>query len=381
MKAIQTGNTFRIYEDDLKTYNQLPAAYYLLNFSKMTGFFLTEYKDIEIYEKVYGPHNEKVNKVINSFNKFNRNLGVILSGDRGIGKSLFSKLLSIKAVNSGYPLIIVNNYYPGIADFINSIDQEVMILFDEFDKTFGKTKDEDSKNPQIELLTLFDGLAYGKKLFVITCNEIMSLNRFLINRPGRFHYHIRFDYPEAREIEKYLMDKLDNAAEKYDEITKIVNFSNKVKINYDCLRAIAFEINSGLTFEEAIVDLNIVNLEENFYDIAAYLNNGIVLIKSYYRLNLFNYNKNILIEFVDPETKTDVCYISFSPKDIKYDLRTGNSIVKGENTEIEIEEKYLKEEDAVLFEKYKDAKVEYLTIKIRKNDRIHYNIADSSAIN
>ena len=48
--------------------------------------------------KIYGVHTEKVFKVLNSFEKVNRSLGVILSGDKGIGKSLFAKLLAIEAM-------------------------------------------------------------------------------------------------------------------------------------------------------------------------------------------------------------------------------------------------------------------------------------------
>ena len=52
------------------------------------------------------------------------------------------------------------------------IEQEVMILFDEFDKTFGSIKAADGMaDPQTEMLTLFDGLSQGKKMFVITANR------------------------------------------------------------------------------------------------------------------------------------------------------------------------------------------------------------------
>lgn len=43
-----------------------------------------------------------------------------------------------------------------------------MILFDEFDKTFGSIKAADGMaDPQTEMLTLFDGLSQGKKMFVM----------------------------------------------------------------------------------------------------------------------------------------------------------------------------------------------------------------------
>ena len=185
MKTIQTGHTFKIYDNSMITHNQLPVQAYLCCFSQSNGFYLQKYSDIVVNEKIYGIHSKKANKVLDAFHNFNRNLGVILSGDKGIGKSLFSKVLAVKAINEGYPLIIVNTYIPGIADFLDSIEQEVVILFDEFDKTFGG----DSQNkPQNEMLTLFDGIAQGKKLFIVTCNELYAMSNYLINRPGRFHY-------------------------------------------------------------------------------------------------------------------------------------------------------------------------------------------------
>lgn len=67
---------------------------------------------------------------------------------------------------------------------------------------------------------------------------IISLNSYIVNRPGRFHYHFRFNYPEPEDIREYLHDQLMPG---YDaEIEKIVEFSRTVSLNYDCLRAIAF---------------------------------------------------------------------------------------------------------------------------------------------
>lgn len=45
------------------------------------------------------------------------------------------------------------------------------ILFDEFDKTFQSNDDQDD---QAALLSLFDGTAGGKKLFLVTCNKLYS---------------------------------------------------------------------------------------------------------------------------------------------------------------------------------------------------------------
>ena len=135
-----------------------------------------------------------------------------------------------------------------------SIEQEVVVLFDEFDKTFDGIKvSENSASAQASMLSLFDGMSTGKKLFVITCNSLSGMNEYLLNRPGRFHYHFRFNYPTADEIREYLQDKLDK--QYWEEIDKVISFSQKVDLNYDCLRAIAFELNMGDKFENAIQDL------------------------------------------------------------------------------------------------------------------------------
>lgn len=81
-------------------------------------------------------HTAKVNKILNSFQHFNRNLGVLLSGDKSIGKSLFVKLLALKAMEQGIPVITINNGYDGLTTFIDSIRQEVLIIFDEFNKNY-----------------------------------------------------------------------------------------------------------------------------------------------------------------------------------------------------------------------------------------------------
>ena len=258
MHIVESGKRYRIFNNAITTYDQLPPKTYRVDYDPDTRTFsLLEAHDFEIPEtKIYGQHLDKVKKVLNAMDKMNRNLGVILSGDKGIGKSLFSKCLGLKARKKGIPVILVNEYNEGIANFLEEIEQTVMILVDEYDKTFNDKK----YNCQAEMLSLFDGVSAGKKLFVITCNEIQSLSQYLINRPGRFHYHFRFLYPTADEIRDYMEDKLDK--QYYDEIENVIAFSVRMNLNYDCLRSIAFELNNGLKFQEAINDLNIIRISQ-----------------------------------------------------------------------------------------------------------------------
>lgn len=331
MKAINSGNSFQIYDNSIKTFDALPAGTYTICFSKSRGFFLEQCENFSISEKIYGKHMEKMKKVFRTYEmKENRNLGVILSGDKGIGKSLFAKLLCISGIAKGLPVIIVDSYVCGIASFINSIDQRCIILFDEFDKTFcGNLESQGTMNdPQTEMLTLFDGINTSEKLFVITCNEIKKLSKFLVNRPGRFHYHFRFDYPSSEEITEYLQDNIDE--QYWSEIEEVVSFSGRVKLTYDCLRAIAFEINCGETFKSAIKDLNIINIEMQSYKVELQYSDGSTACRT---LTFDAFANTKLEQNFDYNGEFSVINITFNPRHMQYNKDINEYYISQDNFE------------------------------------------------
>lgn len=244
-----------------------------------------------------------------------------------------------------------------------------MVLFDEFDKTFGEVNVQDGEaSPQANLLSLFDGVSGGKKLFVITCNELNKLNDYLINRPGRFHYHFRFEYPSADEVRSYLKDKIP--VEYYGEIDEIVSFSRKVNLNYDCLRAIAFEIRMGNTFKEAIKDLNIVNINASSrYNITLHYKNGMTATVKNYYLDLFgDYEESIWLS--DKKGNEYVC-VTFNVSDADFDTKKLVNVVKPENLNVS----YYNTEDEeyqVVIKAAKESEVDYLTIVRQYAKDIHY---------
>ena len=280
MKIIQNGTNYSIYDEGLVVKDKLPVGTYTVEFSKASGFFLRKLDDVKIKEdKIYGNIPSKVKKILKSFSLTNKNLGVIASGDKGMGKSLFANLLAIEGSQNDLPLIMVNKYYENLSAFLESIRQEVIILFDEFEKNFDCDYNDNDANQQNELLGLFDGISTGKKLFIITANDVGKISNYLINRTGRFHYHLRFEYPTCQEIEEYLNDKvLDDYK---DEIGDVLSLSNYINLNYDMLRSIVFELNQGEKFKDFIGDLNIINRKNNTdYSIVAELENGEILNSS-----------------------------------------------------------------------------------------------------
>ena len=312
MKVTSQGNIFLIHSDLMQTHEKIPSQVYYVRCEENRGFFLLQRSELEIKEnKIYGVHMKKCKKVLDSFEKFERHLGVILSGDKGIGKSLFARLLSYVSIKNGYPVLIIDRPYGGLGDFLESIEQECIVLFDEFDKTFGL-------EGQNDMLSMFDGMSAGKKLFVITCNDLSRLSEFMVNRPGRFHYHLRFEYPGAMEVREYLEDKLPQ--QYHNEIKEVVVFSRKVKLNYDCLRAIAFELSTGLTFQEAIKDLNILNVGNKSYNAALMYEDGTFLLADDLDINLFDKNKQETIWLSDDNERC-IATVSFSIGDLAWDDR------------------------------------------------------------
>ena len=380
MRIIRSGTKYSVYDNGIETYDRLPVGTYAVGYNQNEGCYLIRRANIEVTEKTYGVHNQKVEKVMNAYSGFERSLGVILSGDKGIGKSLFAKKLCENAVQTGYPVVIIDACLPGIGRFIESIEQECVVLFDEFDKTFRNSKDD---NDQARLLSLFDGTAGGKKLYVVTCNELYGLNNYIVNRPGRFHYHFRFDYPAPEDIREYLMDKLETGC--HSQIDKVVEFSRKISLNYDCLRAIAFELNNGANFAEAIADLNIMTTEDEEYKVYIVFENGKAYHNLRYRTNLYDFDGSMsFIRFYDDDGKF-VLDAYFDKAAIKYDITKGKILVPASGIKIDErkddddDDDYYDEEDddnisGVKTPRFRGSKVLYMTFAKRAAKNLHYMV-------
>lgn len=328
MKVINYGEHFEIYSDDLKTFDKLPAATYKINFNPMSGFSLVRADNFEtIEEKIYGNHEEKIEKVLKTYAAIDRSLGVILSGDKGMGKSLFVQLLAKEAIDKDMPVILVTKAYKGVAEFIEKIKQDCLVVFDEFEKVFSLSGD--GGESQNDLLGLFDGTSQRKRLYAITVNKIHQVSEFMVSRTGRFHYHLRFGFPTPVEIEIYLKDKLNK--EFYNQIKYVVAFASRVKLNYDSLRAIAFEINMGYSFSTAIGDLNILNTDAQRYDVKVLFSNGKHVLLKGENLDLFCETTK-----VDGYTdKSDYFTVEFKNEDAITD-EANNMVIAGESVNFNI---------------------------------------------
>lgn len=297
MKVINFGdNTYRIFGDDLKVEGKLPAGTYDVLFSEMSGYSLIKRADFETTTKVYGPHKDLVNQMITRYEQFNSNFGVILGGRKGTGKTMTARLLSEAFKAKDIPTIIISKATPGLPDFIQSIEQEVFILFDEFEKVFPKGN-SDTKDLQSQFLPVFDGLSNTKHFYMITINDYNKLNDYFLGRTGRFYYNIRFDVIGKDEIAEILNDKLDKSL-KHD-INRLSFILSIIDVNYDQLMSIIKELNLGSSIDYIFKYLNLdlsKTLNELTYDIKIFFENGDIAEEQNLYVNIMSpyFSKSIL---------------------------------------------------------------------------------------
>lgn len=342
MKLIGNDSRLQVYsEDEIKVLSELPTGNYQVKYSPMGGYFLQHYPSYKYQEHLYGGVDDRVKQVLSLFKKRDRNLGAILSGTKGMGKTVFSKQLSVLGYKNNIPTLIIEESYPGLKDFLNSITQPVIVQFDEFEKNF--PIEDDHVTSQADLLNLFDGTSTYKKLFVITCNNEQGLSSFILNRPGRFHYHFRFDSVTPAIVREYF--KLNLEIYNEQAVEKVVMLSDRTRITYDYLNAIAVELNLGASLEDALSYLNIDVYSENVsYKFTVTLKDG----THFSGVTKTNLSQDIVQLDIRAYTASGVLYSfdgSFSSSNVTYDYNTGISKVERIIQDDYVIEKYGKDED------------------------------------
>lgn len=235
---LKQGNSYRVAsEHNLNVKNTIPVGTYVVKFDGNRGeFFLELVDDFVIDFKLYGDTTKNANRILNTFLERPNATGVMLSGEKGSGKTLLAKKISIDAAEKGIPTIIVNHPYRGdvFNTFIQSIDFPTVLFFDEFEKVYREKEDQEA------VLTLFDGVYPTKKLFMLTVNDKFKIDVNMKNRPGRIYYMIDFNGLDGEFIHEYCEDKLIHK----HHMESIMRLSSIFcRFNFDMLKAVVEEVN------------------------------------------------------------------------------------------------------------------------------------------
>jgi hypothetical protein len=233
---LKSGTTFRVSSKEaMNLHEQLPAGNYTVAVDPFGNFYLDQIENFEIPSKLYGNTLRHTDRIINSFWDRPQQTGVLLNGEKGSGKTLLAKNISIELAKQGVPTIVINRDWTGDGFFklLQDIDQPCVILFDEFEKVYDRDKQE-------EILTLLDGVFGSKKLYILTVNDKWRVNEHMRNRPGRLFYLLDFKGLDVTFIREYCEDRLNNK-QYIDQICGLTSLFGE--FNFDMLKALIEEMN------------------------------------------------------------------------------------------------------------------------------------------
>ncbi|NJO62632.1 MAG: AAA family ATPase [Richelia sp. RM2_1_2] len=234
------------FYNELNIINKLEPKNYIFKFDRdFSKCWLEDADDFTIPDKIYDVNNEMRKFIRLSYLKENSNLGILLTGNKGQGKSMTAKQICMEM---NLPVIIIGSPIPRFIDFIeflNKIKQNYVLFVDEFEKLFKERPshnggDKDSEDhTQESFLSFMDGSLTNtnKIVFLLTTNE--PVNSYFINRPSR----IKFLY-EYNELSEELFDAIvDDLLENKDYKEDLENNISLVNINIDLLISIVKDIN------------------------------------------------------------------------------------------------------------------------------------------
>lgn len=255
---MKNGNQFHVAPDEaIDIRESLPVGTYTVKYIEMKDtYYLEQVEDFTYGGKLYGDTAKTTERILRTFGSRTQSTGVLLSGEKGSGKTLQAKQLSITAATHGMPTIIINQPWGGdtFNTFMQMIDQPTVVLLDEFEKVYNAEAQEG-------MLTLLDGVYASKKLFVLTTNDPYRINQYMSNRPGRIFYRIDYKGLEPDFIREYCEDNLDDK-EQIDSIVRLsVLFS---AFNFDMLKAVVEEMNRYEETAQQVISLLNVKPEQNY---------------------------------------------------------------------------------------------------------------------
>jgi len=212
MAVIQTDNKF-VLMDITNTYDKLPVGVYQLNYNaRENEYFLIKQNDFVLPPKVYGDHGI-IHRWLKSY-KYNahKNMGIILSGLKGGGKTITAQKFCIEA---NLPVILINEPFDG-SGFINFLVNpkigECIIFIDEFEKVY-KQSEYSERNKANDFLSLMDGAYNTKLIFLLTVNTF-ELNEYFVNRLNRIKYRKDYTDLDQETMNSVIDDMLINKGHK-----------------------------------------------------------------------------------------------------------------------------------------------------------------------
>lgn len=243
----QSNNDFWLKEISQQT-PKLPIGVYKINYDEMTKqLFLTQVQEVFTFPyKVYGVESSFIKRVIKTYHNTTGNLGILMNGTKGTGKTVTAQMICNELK---LPVLIVHSPYEGISSFINEIQQDVIVFFDEYEKMYN--------HYDSTVLTVMDGVLNNefRKVFMLTTNSL-HLNDNMLQRPGRLRYVKTFEDLTLDVIMEIVDDKLQHKQFRQE----CISFLSKLDtITIDIVKAVIEEVNIHIETPEAFK--NVFNIK------------------------------------------------------------------------------------------------------------------------
>lgn len=239
MTFIKTNNVIELKDLPVnpEISSQLANGIYLLKVNQtMQGLSCELFiKDLfPLPERLYGDIIGRTKHIMTAYEKSDNNMGVLLEGLSGSGKTLQAKHLC-NVLSQNYPVIILSEDSIKYLNYIYSfISQPVVFLCDEFEKQFETIENQEY------LLTLLDGTLVSHNLFILTANDFTRINPYLLNRPARIRYWFKYrNLPEDTVVE-ILEDRLQDKNKQEEILCLLKQVKN---LSYDNLMSFLEECN------------------------------------------------------------------------------------------------------------------------------------------
>lgn len=245
---------------NLSRLEQLPPAIYRFVSPPNHPWFFAAVADRFAFPfRLYETHDEIVGRIIARFTATSGNTGALLNGEKGAGKTVAAQLIANRLIERGLPVLIIDEPIP-LAAVLEAIEQDVVVIFDEFEKTYRKLDE------QAAILTTIDGMGRStfKRLFLFTTNST-SIDTNFLDRPSRIAYVFQFGRLAAEVVETIVTSELD--ATRAGLRAQLVDFLlDRRTLTIDVARAMTREVN---LFGERAFDgaFNASDAERLCYDV------------------------------------------------------------------------------------------------------------------
>lgn len=285
---IQSGNTYRMGEITSQI-GKLPNGVYKLMLDPFDNLYLSRISDnFEFKYKIYDTDNHFVDRVKKTFDNTVGNLGILLNGVKGTGKTVTAQQICNKLE---LPVIIVPFHHNKLVSMLNDIQQDVIVFVDEYEKIYDGYENS--------LLTIMDGAlkTINRIVFLFTTNEL-RIDRNLLQRPSRVRYIKTYSDLSMNAIMEIVNDLLINKS-LFDQTIKMI--SELQIITIDIVKAVVEEVNihneDPFKFK-AIFNLN--SNDSNRYNVYKLENNEKVLVDKNVDCNIDDFsleNKHNIINY------------------------------------------------------------------------------------